>query len=99
MRKNQPVCEAVNALKLKAVITSVTRDDLEDGGAGIFAQPSAIRAKSPVCQVEVLIPDFRGLRHLFDRSDSNPDVLNHNLETVPSLYTRWPCRLLSFLQC
>lgn len=85
------VAEAVNALKLKyAVITSVTRDDLEDGGAGIFAATvRAIRAKSPVCQVEVLIPDFQGTEaSLLTVLDSNPDVLNHNLETVPSLYTK-----------
>jgi lipoyl synthase len=85
------VAEAVNALKLKyAVITSVTRDDLEDGGARIFAATvQAIRAKSPVCQVEVLIPDFQGVEaSLLTVLDSKPDVLNHNLETVPSLYTK-----------
>ena len=85
------VAEAVNALKLKyAVITSVTRDDLEDGGAVIFAATvRAIRAKSPVCQVEVLIPDFQGAEaSLLTVLDSKPDVLNHNLETVPSLYTK-----------
>ncbi len=85
------VAEAVNALKLKyAVITSVTRDDLEDGGAGIFAATvRAIRAKSSVCQIEVLIPDFLGAEaSLLAVLDSNPDVLNHNLETVPSLYTK-----------
>jgi lipoic acid synthetase len=85
------VAEVVNALKLKyAVITSVTRDDLEDGGSGIFAATvRAIRAKSPVCQVEVLIPDFQGAEaSLLTVLDSNPDVLNHNLETVPSLYTK-----------
>ena len=85
------VAEAVMALKLKyAVITSVTRDDLEDGGAGIFSETiRAIRAKSPGCQVEVLIPDFQGVEtSLLTVLDSNPDVLNHNLETVPSLYTK-----------
>jgi lipoyl synthase len=85
------VAEAVNILKLKyAVITSVTRDDLEDGGAGIFAATvRAIRAKSPVCQVEVLIPDFQGAEtSLLTVLDSSPDVLNHNLETVPSLYPK-----------
>jgi len=85
------VAEAVNALKLKyAVITSVTRDDLDDGGSGIFAETvRAIRSKSPGCQVEVLIPDFQGAAaSLLTILDSNPDVLNHNLETVPSLYTK-----------
>ena len=85
------VAEAVTALKLKyAVITSVTRDDLVDGGAGLFAETvRAIRAKSPDCQVEVLIPDFQGVEaSLLTVLDSNPDVLNHNIETVPSLYTK-----------
>jgi lipoic acid synthetase len=84
------VAEVVEALKLKySVITSVTRDDLEDGGAGIFAETvRAIRAKSPGCQVEVLVPDFQGSEtSLLTVLYSNPDVLNHNLETVPSLYT------------
>lgn len=85
------VAEAVTALKLKyAVITSVTRDDLVDGGAGLFAETvRAIRAKSPDCKVEVLIPDFQGVEaSLLTVLDSNPDVLNHNIETVPSLYTK-----------
>jgi lipoic acid synthetase len=85
------VAEAVNSLKLKyVVITSVTRDDLADGGAGIFAETiRAIRAKSPSCQVEVLIPDFQGAEaSLLTVLESSPDVLNHNLETVPSLYTK-----------
>jgi len=85
------IAEAVNALKLKyAVITSVTRDDLDDGGSGMFAETvRAIRSKSPDCQVEVLIPDFQGAEaSLLTVLDSNPDVLNHNLETVPSLYTK-----------
>ena len=83
------VAYAVASLKLKyAVVTSVTRDDLEDGGAGIFADTiHAIREKSPGCRVEVLIPDFQGsddsLRAVLD---AKPDVLNHNIETVPSLY-------------
>src|SRR5512143_3371243 len=85
------VAEAVNALKLNyAVITSVTRDDLDDGGSGIFAATvRAIRSKSPTCKVEVLIPDFQGAQSsLLTVLDSNPDVLNHNLETVPSLYSK-----------
>jgi lipoic acid synthetase len=85
------VADAIKALRLKyAVITSVTRDDLEDGGAGIFAETvRAIRVKSPDCHVEVLIPDFQGAKaSLLTVLDSNPDVLNHNIETVPSLYTK-----------
>ncbi len=83
------VAEAVRTLNLRyAVITSVTRDDLEDGGASIFAETiRQIRAAVPGCQVEVLIPDFKGsaaaLRTVLD---AKPDVLNHNLETVPRLY-------------
>ena len=85
------VADAVVALKLKyAVVTSVTRDDLVDGGAEIFAQTiEAIRSKAPECRIEVLIPDFQGsepsLRIVLD---AKPDILNHNLETVPSLYSR-----------
>lgn len=83
------VANVVTALNLKyAVITSVTRDDLADGGASLFAATiTAIRKKNPTCRVEVLIPDFRGsessLRTVLDAS---PDILNHNIETVPSLY-------------
>jgi len=85
------VAETVSALKLKyAVLTSVTRDDLEDGGSGVFAETvRAIRAKSPGCRVEVLVPDFQGAEaSLLIVLDSNPDILNHNLETVPSLYAK-----------
>jgi lipoic acid synthetase len=72
------------------VITSVDRDDLADGGASIFAESiRAIRERSPGTSVEVLIPDFRGnpdaLRAVLD---ARPDVLNHNVETVPRLYRR-----------
>lgn len=83
------VAHAVASLDLKyAVITSVTRDDLADGGAALFAATiKAIRSRSPACRVEVLIPDFKGsetaLRTVLDVS---PDVLNHNIETVPALY-------------
>jgi lipoic acid synthetase len=73
-----------------AVITSVDRDDLQDGGASIFAGSiRAIRDRSPATSIEVLIPDFRGnpdaLRAVLD---AGPDVLNHNVETVPRLYRR-----------
>lgn len=85
------VAEAVNMLDLKyAVITSVTRDDLVDGGAFIFAETiRQIHQMIPDCKVEVLIPDFQGdadaLRVVID---AKPDVLNHNLETVPRLYSK-----------
>ncbi len=85
------LAEAVAALSLSyAVVTSVTRDDLEDGGAGMFAETiRAIRAKTPGCRVEVLIPDFQGSgESLRTVLDAGPDVLNHNVETVPSLYSR-----------
>ncbi|MCW5624786.1 MAG: lipoyl synthase [Burkholderiales bacterium] len=71
------------------VITSVDRDDLRDGGAGHFADCiAAIREHSPRTTVEVLVPDFRGrLETALDRlSVAPPDVMNHNLETVPRLY-------------
>ena len=77
-------------LKLRyVVITSVDRDDLRDGGAGHFAACiSAVREISPATKIEVLVPDFRGRLHtaLENFSSSLPDVMNHNLETVPRLY-------------
>ncbi len=85
------VADAVAALKLSyAVVTSVTRDDLADGGATVFAETiCAIRTTTPACRIEVLIPDFQGSEaSLKTVLDAKPDVLNHNLETVPSLYTR-----------
>jgi lipoic acid synthetase len=83
------VAEAVAALGLNyAVVTSVNRDDDNLGGARIFAQTiAATRRLRPECKVEVLIPDFQGhddcLRTVLD---ANPDILNHNTETVPRLY-------------
>ncbi len=70
------------------VVTSVTRDDLSDGGAGAFAATiRAIRSRLPRALVEVLIPDFQGSTEaLAAVLDARPDVLNHNLETVPRLY-------------
>jgi lipoic acid synthetase len=85
----QRVAGAVAAMRLAyAVITSVTRDDLPDGGAWVFADTiSAIRSVDPRCRVEVLIPDFQGAAAALDRVlAAAPDVLNHNMETVPSLY-------------
>ena len=83
------VAEAVAQMKLGyAVITSVNRDDLADGGASIFAATvRTIRARVPGCKVEVLIPDFRGdWAALETVVAARPDVLNHNTETVPRLY-------------
>ena len=83
------VAEAVRSMALRyVVITSVDRDDLEDGGASIFAGTiRLIRAARPECRVEVLIPDFRGSEpSLRTVLDAGPDVLNHNTETVPRLY-------------
>jgi lipoic acid synthetase len=83
------VAQAVASLQLKyVVITSVTRDDLDDGGACLFAATiKAIRTKTAACRVEVLIPDFRGSENsLRTVLDASPAVLNHNIETVPALY-------------
>lgn len=83
------VAEAVKTLELKyAVITSVTRDDLTDGGAAHFAETiRAIRDRVPECKIEVLIPDFLGsLSALETVLQAQPDVLNHNMETVQRLY-------------
>jgi lipoic acid synthetase len=83
------VAQAVQAMDLKhAVITSVDRDDLSDGGASVFAAViRRIRALQPGCTVEVLIPDFRGhIEPLETVMDERPDILNHNVETVPGLF-------------
>lgn len=72
------------------VITSVNRDDLPDGGAFIFAACiNRIRAQSPACKVEVLIPDFAGSKDALARvMDAGPDVLNHNIESTRRLFPR-----------
>ncbi|HQH93201.1 MAG TPA: lipoyl synthase [Candidatus Fermentibacter daniensis] len=83
------VASAVEALGLKyAVVTSVTRDDLADGGASIFADTiAAIRKRSPSTKVEVLTPDFKGCgRSLSIVGEARPDVFNHNVETVERLF-------------
>lgn len=83
------VADAIRAMELRhAVITSVDRDDLADGGAHIFAETiRQTRARAPGCRIEVLIPDFQGSeRSLVTVLDAGPDVLNHNIETVPRLY-------------
>lgn len=84
------VAEAVMSMNLRhVVITSVNRDELRDGGASIFAETiRQIRIKSPKCRIEILIPDFRGDNVALDIVvDAAPDILNHNVETVPRLYT------------
>jgi lipoic acid synthetase len=84
------LARTIAALKLKyVVITSVDRDDLRDGGAGHFADCiRAVRELSPATRIEVLVPDFRGRLDaaLELLSAAPPDVMNHNLETVPRLY-------------
>ena len=84
------LAETIARLKLKyVVITSVDRDDLKDGGARHFVHCiSSIRAASPHTQIEILVPDFRGRldRALEILAAAPPDVMNHNLETVPRLY-------------
>jgi lipoic acid synthetase len=83
------VAEAASSLALDyVVVTSVTRDDLDDGGAGLFAATIlALKGRLPVARVEVLIPDFRGEEEpLRTVLAARPDCLNHNLETVARLY-------------
>lgn len=91
--KEEPahIGEAVRRLGLKhAVVTSVTRDDLPDEGATQFRDViREIRKKNPGTTVEVLIPDLHGKEEFMDIIyDEKPDVLNHNIETVPSLYKK-----------
>jgi len=83
------VAEAARRLKLKhVVVTSVTRDDLPDGGAGHFAVTiEAIRTTLPEASVEVLTPDFKGkMDSLKTVVQARPQIYNHNLETIPRLY-------------
>lgn len=83
------VAQAVKAMELKhAVITSVNRDERKDGGAPIFAGViRRIRELQPGCSIEVLIPDFKGsIEALKIVMDARPEILNHNVETVPSLF-------------
>ncbi len=85
------VAGAVRTLGLRhAVVTSVNRDDLPDGGAGVFADTiRLIRAQAPGCTVEVLIPDFVGSREALRAVvDAAPDVLNHNIESVARMFPR-----------
>src|SRR5262245_32957910 len=83
------VADAVARMGLRhAVVTSVNRDDQQDGGAQVFAACiREIRARVPGCSVEVLIPDFKGDRRALQIVlDARPEILNHNTETVPRLY-------------
>ena len=85
------VAEAVKLMGVKhAVVTSVNRDEREDGGAPIFAETiRQIRKMTPGCSIEVLIPDFRGNWDALQLVlDERPEILNHNVETVPRLYRR-----------
>jgi lipoyl synthase len=85
------VAQAVSALGLRhAVITSVTRDDLADGGASFFVETlREIRTLVPSCTIEVLVPDFMGNRESLELVlQAKPEVIGHNLETVPRLYPR-----------
>ena len=85
------VSDAIARLKLKhVVVTSVTRDDLKDHGSEVYRRMIVrIREKSPGTTVELLIPDFRGHREPLERVlSARPDVLGHNVETVPRLYRR-----------
>jgi lipoic acid synthetase len=83
------VAQSIQAMQLEhAVVTSVNRDERRDGGAPIFARLiRRVRELRPECSVEVLIPDFKGsLEALKIVMDARPDILNHNLETVPRLF-------------
>ena len=85
------VARAIRIMGVRhAVITSVNRDELPDGGAAIFAETiRQARIVNPGIRIEVLIPDFRGVRWALQLViDERPDILNHNTETVPRLYTR-----------
>lgn len=89
LEEPQRVAEAVATMGLRhAVITSVNRDDLEDGGAGIFAETvRAVRRHNPKTSIEVLIPDFKGSREALEAVlEARPEILAHNIETVPPLY-------------
>jgi lipoic acid synthetase len=85
------VAGAARLMGLKhVVVTSINRDDREDGGAPIFAETiRLVREQIPGCTIEVLIPDMRGLRPALEEIfEQRPDLLNHNVETVPRLYLR-----------
>lgn len=90
-KEPEHLAEAVSRLGLKhVVITSVTRDDLPDGGAGHFAQTvRSVRQMNPGVTIEVLIPDFKGDAVSLDKViEAKPEVINHNIETAGPLYGR-----------
>jgi lipoic acid synthetase len=85
------IAESVEALGLKyVVVTSVTRDDLQDGGAHVFFKTiTAIKQRNSTCKVEVLVPDFQGsYQALHTVLEAHPDVFNHNIEVVEQLFPR-----------
>lgn len=85
----EKIARAVKQIGLRhVVITSVTRDDLPDGGASHYAMTiKTICTHNPTCTIEILIPDFKGSKNALEIIlDENPNILNHNLETVPRLY-------------
>lgn len=89
LEEPQRVADAIAELGLRhVVITSVTRDDLDLGGAEIFSETvRLVKEKLPECTVEILIPDFKGNEKAFEIIMKNPpDILNHNMETVKSIY-------------
>jgi lipoyl synthase len=91
LNRNEPqdIALSVKTLGLNyVVITSVTRDDIPDGGAGVFSETiEEIRQMNPACKIEVLIPDFKGDKLALQIVVSgNPDVVNHNIEVVESLF-------------
>jgi lipoic acid synthetase len=92
LNRNEPrdIAESVKNLGLKyVVVTSVTRDDLKDGGASVFYETvQEIRRLNNECKIELLIPDFRGDETAIQKViDADPDVMNHNIEVVESLFT------------
>ncbi len=89
MEEPRRVAEAIHALGLRhAVITSVNRDELPDGGAAVFAETICrVRQLNPTCTIEVLIPDFEGNAAALERvCGEKPEILNHNIETVRRLF-------------
>jgi lipoic acid synthetase len=91
LNENEPMDVALSVKNLNlsyVVLTSVTRDDIEDGGARMFAETiKSVRRIMPQCKIEVLIPDFKGNRQSIHMVlDANPDILNHNIEVVNDLF-------------
>jgi lipoic acid synthetase len=91
LNENEPMDVALSVKNLNlsyVVLTSVTRDDIEDGGARMFAETiKSVRRMMPQCKIEVLIPDFKGNRQSIHMVlDANPDILNHNIEVVNDLF-------------